>query len=64
MAIQVSNRIVFLDSNGIQHLLPFLPSPVTAFYIKSLFCLAYLVEEEDNGVVMADAGKNYQHFYE
>lgn len=55
MAIQVSNRIVFLDSNGIQHLLPFLQSPVTAFYIKSLFCLAYLVEEEDNRVVMADA---------
>lgn len=55
MAIQVSNRIVFLDSNGIQHLLPFLQSPVTAFYIKSLFCLAYLVEEENNGVVMADA---------
>lgn len=55
MAIQVPNRTVFLDSNGIQHLLPFLQSPVIAFYIKSLFCLAYLVEEEDNEAVMTDA---------
>ena len=63
MAMQVSNRTVFTDSDGVQHLLPFLKSPVTAFYIKSLFCLAYLIEEDDNEAVMTDAGKELLTFF-
>ena len=56
LAKQVSNRTVFIDSNGVQHLLPFLKSQVTAYYIKSLFCLSYLTEEDNNETIMADAG--------
>ncbi|XP_078359598.1 uncharacterized protein LOC144644064 isoform X1 [Oculina patagonica] len=55
LAKQVSNRTVFIDSNGVQHLLPFLKSQATAYYIKSLFCLAYLIEEDNNETIMADA---------
>lgn len=56
LAKQVSNRTFFADSSGLQHLLPFLKSQVTAYYIKSLFCLAYLIEEDDNEPIMADTG--------
>lgn len=58
MAKQVSNRSFFNDSKGVERLLPFLKSKVTAYYLKSLFCLAYLIEESNNGTIMADVGKN------
>lgn len=57
LAKQVTNRTHFIDSNGVQYLLPFLKSQVTAYYLKSLFCLAYLIEEDNNETIMADAGK-------
>lgn len=57
LAKQATNRTVFTDSSGVQHLLPFLKSQVTAYYIKSLFCLAYLIEEDNNETIIADAGK-------
>ena len=60
LAKQATNRTVFIDSNGVQHLLPFLKSQVTAYYIKSLVCLAYLIEEDNNETIMTDAGK-YLH---
>jgi len=57
LAKQVSNRIVFKDSKGVEHLLPFLNAKVTAYYLKSLFCLAYLIEENNNETILADVGK-------
>jgi len=57
LAKEVTNRTVFLDNNGVRHLLPFLKSQLTAYYIKSLFCLAYLIEEDSNETIMTDAGK-------
>lgn len=54
LAKQVTNRTVFIDNGGVQHLLPFLKSQVTAYYIKSLFCLAYLIEEENNETIMTN----------
>ena len=59
LAKQITNRTVFIDSSGVQYLLPSLKSQVTAYYIKSLFCLAYLIEEDNNETIMANAGKNY-----
>lgn len=54
LAKQVSNRAFFKDSKGVEHLLPFLKSKVTAYYLKALFCLAYLIEESNNELIMAD----------
>ena len=62
LAKQITNRTLFIDSSGVQYLLPFLKSQVTAYYIKSLFCLAYLIEEDNNETIMANAGKNAMTF--
>ncbi|XP_032238030.2 uncharacterized protein LOC5512767 isoform X2 [Nematostella vectensis] len=44
----------FEESNGVKHLLLFMKCGVTYFVMNALLCLAYLVDERNNDLIMAD----------
>ena len=55
---RMPNRIIFYNNDAINVLLPFLKTEVTLYATKSLFCLAYLIDESNNHLIMTDTG-NY-----
>ena len=56
LAKRVPNRTLFTSCSAIDILLPLLKAEVTLYATKSLFCLAYLIDESNNHLIMTDAG--------
>ena len=60
----VPTRRSFAACQAIDVLIPLLKAEVTLFSAKSLLVLAYLTDEENNHLIMADEGNIYtQSFF-
>ena len=55
---RVQVRSVFLSCEAVDVLIPLLKAEVTLFATKALLVLAYLIDEQNNHVIMADEGRN------
>lgn len=56
---RVPTRRSFAACQAIDVLIPLLKAEVTLFSAKSLLVLAYLTDEENNHLIMADEGSIY-----
>lgn len=56
---RVPTRRSFAACQAIDMLIPLLKAEVTLFSAKSLLVLAYLTDEENNHLIMADEGNIY-----
>ena len=56
---RVPARRSFANCQAIDVLIPLLKAEVTLFSAKSLLVLAYLTDEENNHLIMADEGNIY-----
>ena len=56
---RVQTRRSFAACQAIDMLIPLLKAEVTLFSAKSLLVLAYLTDEENNHLIMADEGNIY-----
>lgn len=56
---RVPTRRSFAACQAIDVLIPLLKAEVTLFSAKSLLVLAYLTDEENNHLIMADEGNIY-----
>ena len=56
---RVPTRRSFAACQAIDVLIPLLKAEVTLFNAKSLLVLAYLTDEENNHLIMADEGNIY-----
>lgn len=59
---RVPTRRTFAACQAIDVLIPLLKAEVTLFSAKSLLVLAYLTDEENNHLIMADEGNIYSLF--
>ena len=57
---RVPTRRSFAACQAIDVLIPLLKAEVTLFSAKSLLVLAYLTDEENNHLIMADEGNIYR----
>ena len=57
---RVPTRRTFAACQAIDVLIPLLKAEVTLFSAKSLLVLAYLTDEENNHLIMADEGNIYR----
>ena len=60
---RVPTRRSFAACQAIDVLIPLLKAEVTLFSAKSLLVLAYLTDEENNHLIMADEGNIYTVFF-
>ena len=56
---RVPTRRSFATCQALDVLIPLLKAEVVIFAAKSLLILAYLIDEENNHLIMADEGKPY-----
>ena len=50
-------RIHFTNCHAVEVLVPFLKAEVTLYATKALLILAYLIDEENNELIMSDKGE-------
>ena len=60
---RVPTRRNFAACQAVKVLVPLLKAEVALFSAKSLLILAYLIDEENNHLIMADEGKLYYYNY-
>ena len=61
MSKRVPTRKSFVACQAINVLIPLLKAEVIIYAAKSLLILAYLIDEENNHLIMADEGKPIYH---